>query len=56
MVSDTVVLKFLKKHKWEYNLVTFKAICDWCEFRPCGKRTNKPDLCEDCARELDLLW
>ena len=55
-VPDSVVLEFLARCDWKFNLTEIKAICDWCEWREKGLRTHMPDLCEDCARELGLLW
>ena len=54
-VPDEVVLEYLARYK-KYNLTDVKSICDWCEWRERGERTLVPDLCEDCARELGLLW
>ncbi len=55
-VPDSVVLEFLARYDWKFNLTEIKVICDWCEWREKGQRTHMPDLCEDCARELGLLW
>ena len=55
-VPDSVVLEFLARYDWKFNLVKNKAICDWCQWRELGLRVYVPDLCEDCARRLGLLW
>ena len=55
-VPDSVVLEFLARYNWKFTLTNFKPICDWCLWREHGLRVHKPDLCEDCARELGLLW
>ncbi len=55
-VPDSVVLEFLARYNWKYYLTDVKVICDWCEWRERGRRVSQPDLCEDCARELGLLW
>ena len=55
-VPDSVVLEFLARYDWKFNLTKEKTICDWCLYREEGRRLMMPDLCEDCARELYLLW
>ena len=55
-VPDSVVLEFLARYDWKFKLTELKGICDWCEWRERGQRVFMPDLCEDCARRIGLLW